>query len=400
MSKFDDAITGLLGSPTFNLGVGLLAAGGRRRGPRISAGQGIAEAMDFAGSRMRQQNRLEAEREALKQQRQQRQAAKRLQSIMGRGLLSPQQISGNVQQSMGMSGMGAGLLNPQTANTVGQATNFWNNVQANQQAQIPGLLAQMNPQAFSQAAAQAQFSAPTQTLPNSAREFIYAQSLPPEQQQEYLASLGRTPSALEQAQLAQILANTKNLASERSLETAQLKQEIGTRVSGRKSAFDQIKSLVGTLGDVKGTAAETGRLAEFIGSGAGALSGLARIGGMKPQTLNFVEQKLSDLNKGFAALATGAIPQAFMGSDSRMNFYADRTPSIDIPLPTNVAMLRQMARDIYQDEINARPVMSELGIDGFADVEREYNEIMRMIDELEQQPNSNIPNPPPNYVRD
>ena len=65
MPPINEKLQGLLGNPTFNLGLGLLAASGPRRGPRISFGQGLAEAVQYANQQQSQYNQLQAQRQQL-----------------------------------------------------------------------------------------------------------------------------------------------------------------------------------------------------------------------------------------------------------------------------------------------------------------------------------------------
>ncbi len=65
MSNLNKNLHGLLGNPTFNMGVGLLAAGANRRGPRVGFGQGLAEASQFTNQQQSQFNQLQAQRQQL-----------------------------------------------------------------------------------------------------------------------------------------------------------------------------------------------------------------------------------------------------------------------------------------------------------------------------------------------
>lgn len=65
MPPINEKLQGLLGNPTFNLGVGLLAASGPRRGPKISFGQAFAEASQFANQQQSRFNQVQAQRQQL-----------------------------------------------------------------------------------------------------------------------------------------------------------------------------------------------------------------------------------------------------------------------------------------------------------------------------------------------
>lgn len=82
----------LLGNPMFNLGIGLLAAGGPRRGPKVSLGQGLAEASQYVNNMQGQYNQLQAQRQQINQQHVFKQIG---------GLLSPQMSPGPVVGPIG-----------------------------------------------------------------------------------------------------------------------------------------------------------------------------------------------------------------------------------------------------------------------------------------------------------
>lgn len=78
---FGQRIAGLLGNPTFNLGVGLLAAGGPSAAPH-SFGQDLAGAVQFASERQRQQMENQVARERLLALQRQRQAGSAVQELL------------------------------------------------------------------------------------------------------------------------------------------------------------------------------------------------------------------------------------------------------------------------------------------------------------------------------
>lgn len=79
----------LQGDPMFNTGVGLLAAGGRRPGQRVSFGQGLLEAQDYASRKQADFQTLEANRMALEQATKQRQAQQGLLDLMNASNIPP-----------------------------------------------------------------------------------------------------------------------------------------------------------------------------------------------------------------------------------------------------------------------------------------------------------------------
>ena len=88
-NQVGEALPQLQGNPAFNLGVGLLAAGGRRPGQRVSFGQGLLEAQDYASRKQADFQTLEANRMALEQATKQRQAQQGLLDLMNASNIPP-----------------------------------------------------------------------------------------------------------------------------------------------------------------------------------------------------------------------------------------------------------------------------------------------------------------------
>ena len=181
----------------FNLGMGLLQQGGPRVGPKISFGQALAGASQYANNRMSEVQKLQAQRQLLQQNQRQQQAMSQIQ-----GLLS------------------------QPASAVPPMIRRPGAVQA-QQAQLQGLLAQANPQAYTQQLIQSQFGQPQQA-PNAIREVQALTGFTPGTP-EFLAAYkqlkGNNPTPLEQAQLNKLMLDTENLIEERRNAQAQQTQE-------------------------------------------------------------------------------------------------------------------------------------------------------------------------------
>lgn len=201
MSNFNKAFTDLLGNPMFNMGVGLLAAGGRRQGPRVSTGQGLMEAMNFTNDRQFQMNQLNQQRQQLQAQKKQQQAV------------------------TGLSGL---LSGPQPQN-VPAAIRHPNAIQ-NHQNQMMGLLAQANPQAFTQVAAQNLLTPPQgQAYPSKVRETIAVTGVNPGEPGFEEAHV-RVHGQLDPADAAQLkLLGIQTKAAE--LELAESEAEARARVS-------------------------------------------------------------------------------------------------------------------------------------------------------------------------
>lgn len=375
-------LQGLLGSPAFNMGVGLLSAGGNRRGPKVSFGQGLLEASQFANQQVGQAQKLEAQRNALQQQKRQQNALNRATSIMNRGLLSPQQIAQGVQGQMGTGLDDAGMMDPQAQRNLLGGTQFWNNVQNNQQAMLPGLLAQANPGAFTQSAIQAQFAPPTNTLPNSIQEFMAAQQMPPEMRNQFMEFAGNSPSALERAQLAQISQAFQQGEQDQLLENAELQSNATTRVQGRRDALQQIENLVDTMSGVRGTLAQTGGFAPDVLENSGKIATVLRGLGFDDSQVEGTATTLNDLEKGFNRLVGSTIPQAFLGSDNRLSFYRDQSPGLQQQLGTNLKILKDMIIDVQNAEAAASPVLTVLGVEGNTNLNSQAQRLIQKIDSL------------------
>ncbi len=148
MPPINEKLQGLLGNPTFNLGLGLLAASGPRRGPRISFGQGLAEAVQYANQQQSQYNQLQAQRQQLGRN----QVFKQIGALM-----TPQMSPGPVVGPVGP----APISTPQG------------------QQQLVSLLGQVAPQQVANALMQRVFAQQQQpTLSRSVNDFMFFQQHP------------------------------------------------------------------------------------------------------------------------------------------------------------------------------------------------------------------------------
>lgn len=373
MSNISSKIQGLLGNPAFNMGVGLLAAGQRRQGPRTSFGQGLLEASQYANSQMSQANQLQAQRQALQQKQQQQQAINRIGQIQQRGLLSPmagaQALMGNIPQSIARPGL---------------LQNATNQMAAGQNNHISGLLAQANPQAFTQAAIAQQFAPPPQQ-PSSLREFFAAQDMPDGMREAYLQFAGNGVSAVDQARLLEIQQNTARASQDSLRENAEYKSQALTSQNGRVASLNELEKLVGIMEGVGGTLAQTGGWSDVIQRGASGWSSLGRIGGFDTSTANKVATSLGDLDKGFNRLIGVTIPDAFLGSNQRLQFYQAQSPGIDQEFGVNLGIMKQLAQDVVMAEQSAAPVLGALGIDPKSDLQQEAERIIQRINLIEAQ---------------
>ena len=108
-------LQGLLGNPMFNMGVGLLGAGGRQQGPQQSTGQRFMQGVSSGNAMTQQFQQMQAQRDALSAQKRKQEAMAKI----------------------------TNLLNNPVANTPAAP-----NAVQQQQAQVQGLLSQAAPEEF------------------------------------------------------------------------------------------------------------------------------------------------------------------------------------------------------------------------------------------------------------
>ena len=318
-------VQGLLGDPTFNLGIGLLSAAGPSTTP-VGFGQAFAGASNYASQREQaaqefamKRQQMEANREFMRQNQKQQQAQEQLQRLL----------------SNPAANVPAGIRAP--------------NAMANEQSQMMGLLSQAYPQQYGQAMVQSLLS-PTQPeqLPTSAEEFQYLNSLPPDQQAAYAEMLNPVDSSKQIADyLAQITAEDR--LNDRKLKADELAEIERTRVTGRKNAINQISVITDLIEKAGGTLIQPG----VFGTGPGkAMSGVAfmqRAVGMDPTRAEELATISGTLNKELNALNGRVIPDAYLGSNQKLQFYAEGAPSMEQEMGTNLSILKM----ILQDQIDA-----------------------------------------------
>lgn len=257
MSDFGQKLQGLLGDPTFNLGIGLLAAGGQRRGPRVSFGQGLMEATQFANQQSQAYNQLQAQRNQLQAQKQRQNAMKGIQ----------------------------GLLGPQPPASIAAPAGV-------QAQRLQGLLAQANPQAYTNSLIQSQFAQPN--TPAIPREAALARQMFPDEPLE--TSLPKAMAILnpqdpeKDLQLRKLLLEVDNMMAER--RGAQEAEQVSTA-----NAQSSIDNSIGTIGKIannletiKGSFLQPGAPLAGIRRGA---SGLWTLAG---DVIGFNTQKTQEMN--------------------------------------------------------------------------------------------------------
>lgn len=281
IQKFGDHVAGLQGDPLYNLGVGLLAAGGPRRGPKIGFGQGLLEASQYANRQQLQANQLNAQRQALQQKQQQQQAINRIGQIQQRGLLSPmagaQALMGNIPQSIARPGL---------------LQNATNQMAAAQNNHVSGLLAQANPQAFTQAAIAQQFAPPQGPQTSSRFADYLALGGDPNDMQAY-NQFNNPSDPEEDARLALLSAQLSEQIQQNQTRQQEAETTRATLEAGIESGINDMVKLF----DVNNKLDDT-----FLQSGLGSSGGRRTLSGLYEAGLNLIGGDTSgveSLNENF-----------------------------------------------------------------------------------------------------
>ncbi|MDB4352391.1 hypothetical protein OAA60_03060 [Porticoccaceae bacterium] len=345
-----DKLMGLLSDPrTMDIGMGLLSAGGPSFTPH-NMGQDMASAYQYANGREGQRAQLEMQRAQLNQQKKQAAARAKLGQVMA-NRQTPQQIGQGVAGQMGILGAGPGMLNPQTQAQYGRATAGLNAINNQRQQQIPGLLMEAYPnQAGGVMAGLLGGKAPTQ--PSSVREFEYANSLPPEQRAAYLAQInsGNEMSAADKARLLQIEASTQRAAKEAELGAQERNQNTTRRELGATRGVEKIDEILDVMDKVSGTSSQSGAWAGARQVGAGSLAELLRLTGGDPSKMEGISSDIQVLGKKFSELSSGAIPDAFMGSDAKATMFAEQLPKVNLEEGAILEILKTTLNGIIDEE--------------------------------------------------
>lgn len=262
MSNISSKIQGLLGNPAFNMGIGLLAAGGNRRGPKVSFGQGLAEASQYANQQQAQFQQLQAQRQALQQNQRQQQAVKQL----------------------------TGLLGQPNAASVPPMIRRPGAIQA-QQNQLQGLLAQINPQQFTSSMIQSQFAQQSPQTSAKYADYIAMGGVPGDMQafQEFLNP--RDPE--EDARLALLSAQLNEQIQQNQTRTQEAATTRATLEAGIESGINDMVKLFDVNNKLDNT---------FLQSGLGAADQRRGLSGLYEAGLNLFggdTSKVENLNQNF-----------------------------------------------------------------------------------------------------
>lgn len=344
--SWNKKLEGLLGSPMFNMGVGLLAAGGTRRGPKINMGQALMEAGQYATGRQRQLNQLEAERAALDQAKQQQAATRRLGSILSTPVQSQQQIRNNVMGQMGINNVGAGLLNPQTLSKINQQTQAGVNLQNAIQGQIPGLMAQVAPQAYVQGAMAGQNRT---TMPSKIRETVLATGIQPGQP-GFLEAHQKLHGGMDAETMARLkLLGIQTEAAEADL--ADTRREGTMEVAGLKrttsESLQSLAELYKANQALEGSFLESGRV--FPSQRSSLMRGVVELGELFGEDTDEARELLKnyDIFSKETQLLTGSLASQLEASTNlRFQSVANSIPNLGLDPSANKRLILSAMQNI------------------------------------------------------
>lgn len=211
MADFNQNLQGLLSNPMFNIGAGLLASSGPSLQP-VGFGQALVGGLNYANQRQAEQMQLQQARQQIEMQQAQAEQAKQRQQALGQlqGLFMPSQTPGPVVS--------------QVAPAIGTPEG---------QAMLPGLLAQLAPEAFAQQLFAQQFAKPeAPRLSTGMNDFMAMNpQLQPgtpefsEAYKQFAMQSDPNGSALEQVQLELSLMQLKDAREQREREEQTVAQE-------------------------------------------------------------------------------------------------------------------------------------------------------------------------------
>ena len=381
MPNFSDKLMGLLSDPrTMDIGMGLLSAGGPSLTPH-NMGQDMTSAYQYANSREGERAQLEMQRMQLNQQKKQQAARAQIGQIYA-NTQTPQQIGQGVAGQMGILGAGPGMLNPQTQAQYVRANQGLNAINNQRQQQLPGLLSEAYPEQYGAAQIKGLFGTP----PKTSSDFNdLRQILGRDPTQAELAA-GNAPSALEQARLDQIAEAMSRTALSDELSTAERQRDIRRRESGSDMGVSKIGEILDEIESTRGSIAQSGGLADMTAFGTSTLAGLQRMVGVDSSSSENIATSIQKLKKKYTELGTGIIPDAFMGSDSKMGAFSAQLPSVDLEVGANLSIMKTTLEGIISEEqiYNGREVDTPTII--------KAREMLQRIDEI------NAPPPPPGTV--
>lgn len=359
-----NGIRGLLGDPRFNLGLGLLAAGGPSREP-TSLGQNMAQATQFAAERDRQAMENRAVRQELQARQRRQEAQQELRGLLG----SQEMIRGPGQEVTGIGGENIGSIPGRVANVPTISTP-----QGQQRAM--GLLAEASPEQFSSQLSSGllgQMFGGGQERAEPAPVRIARVLADPNESQEVKdaiqAQIDRSDIGAQlQNQLRALQAEQIN----REMENARTEEERNRLATEQSlvSGVDRITELIEINNRLKNTAGETGLgLEELKSRFAGPFSAVVSLfGGDREKA----RQVAADIQRFEQLTTTEAVRSLFSGelqsgqlTNAKMNTFIQTKPGLDkLPEVNN----RQLA-DMLREKLNVAERV-EFSIPGERNLER------------------------------
>ena len=359
MSGFGDKLMGLLSDPrTMDIGMGLLSAGGPSFTPH-NMGQDMASAYQYANGREGERNQLEMQRAKLTQQKQ---------------LMAQQQKQAQARKQY------QGLLSHPAASV--PAAIRRPGAVANEPAQMQGLLAQAYPEQYGAAQVAGLFAPQKSQLSSGPRDFALMSGMNPTDP-EFMAAyqqyqVDSDPSAAAEASSRALNdALVRATLEDRRAESARTQREQETiertRVTGRNSSLREVDSLIGLLEQAEGTGAQPGKMAETIGNAASITAGFQRWAGLDSSRAEEIATLQGKIAKGFSRLNGTTIPDAYLGSNAKLNFFSDGLGGRDQESGVNFSILKALVEDLRDADYND---------DGEIKDEAKYNALIQRIDRI------------------
>lgn len=303
MANGDLNFQGLLSDPGFNLGIGLLGAGLSR--PQ-SFGQGLLSGFQSAGTLQGRALENQVTRDALAASSRQRQAQQQL---------ADQVTASPEQRSLGLISQAGGQPGP--TQQAAQLSGLLSQGDDPQRRQMLGLLAEANPQAFTQAMTQQAF--PQERSQTSLVRNLQAAGVAPNSEQGreiILNTLTRDPGVTDQ-QLALLQTQLRamqvqQMQREMQREERTEEQRRGQLITDLRSDLNQAEELAQLNERLQGTALETGlpftELRRGIASGVDAVKRL--IGGSDEEAQSLIAD-FDRFNKLATDFAVGSATRMF-----------------------------------------------------------------------------------------
>jgi len=305
VNNLGQGLTELQGDPMFNMGVGLLAAGGRRPGQRVSFGQGLLEAGNYMDQKQADFQKLEANRQALAQAKQQRAA----------------------QQGI------VGLLNMPAAASVPAAIRR-PNVQQSMNNQMMGLLAQADPQGFTQA--------------------MTSSLLAPADPSQELADMLRTLQA-------------QDLLATRQQDRDELERTERGADANRRDVVAEVSKLTDLLEATNNTNVRTGSFSQAFNTANEFRGAIERMAGVDSSDADRLAGQFDMMNKGFERLLTDLIPEGT--TNMGLQRLQDANAGVTLTPGANASLLADALDGVMRDHFVYYGNYDELDVDKIKEIQ-------------------------------